>query len=343
MFNLVKSIASDFPLGITHHHLFRDIISAGVSYCKEIYQDGDNLIIAFSSDYTGDLSIINTVISDYRPVPAYFDDLKFVTLTTSDSPYQIITKSVKCNTTGGNITVQLPKSQRAKKGTPFAIHKIAAAGIVTIVPNGVETINGQSSLQLTSLGSYFVLTNDGTNWSNVVGRINTTASPVETSAIGDILVDNGSGLEPLHVGSDGQVLVSDSAQPLKVRWGAVAGGAFPSCTQINNSIITTTTSASYVLISGMTTTPAAGSYLVLFSATGSTSASSIVGNYGIYVGGSLVASSEQPCKWSNATTNIMHTVAKITVNGSQTVEIRYKTSAGTFTVNSRNLILVSVA
>lgn len=348
MFNLVKSIAQDFPNGITHHHLINEIIEAGINYCNESSQVGDQLIIHFTSDYTSDLNVINSVITNYKPVPAFFDDLKFVTITSADSPYQIIKKSVKCNTTGGNITLILPLVQRAKKGI-IAVYKIiSASNTVTIQPNGSDTINGTTTpLQLTDLKSYFVLTNNGiSNWVTSVSNrldLEVNNSITETSSVGDILVDNGNELEPLHIGSNGQALIVDTADPLKLRWANISGtgGVGTGCTEISATSVTSTISSTYNVISGMTSTPSAGMYVVLFSSTGSTSKSSAIINYGIFINGTLVDSSERTYRGTTSTTHTLYTQAKVTVNGSQTIDIRYKTSDGTFTVGIRNMLLLN--
>lgn len=342
MFGLTKSL-SDFPYGLTHHHLVRELINAGVTSCKEIYQVGNVITINFTSDYTGSLSTINSVITEYRPVPAYFDDLKFVTITSADSPHVLTTKSVKCDTSAGNIAVVMPKTQRAKKGI-FAIQKIASAGLVIITPNGAETINGGASEQLSANKSYIVLRAVGTDWISVIGdKVDATANDSLTavSTAGDILVDNGVELTPLSIGVDGSVLTADSTQPLKVRWGTTAGGV-SACTEVSTSASTSTTSSKYVLMNGMTSTPASGTYLVMFSSSGSPSSASAIATYAVYVGDTINTSSERSFRGTTSTTHTLYTQAKITANGSQTVEIRYKTSAGTFTVGARNMEIVAV-
>lgn len=344
MFGLTKSLSQDFPGGLTHHHLVRELVDAGLTNCKDIYQEGDVITINFSSDYTADLTAINSVISGYVRVPAFFDDLKFVSAAAADSPFSVTSKSVKCDSSAGNISVLLPKSQRVKNGV-FAIQKTSAGGVVTITPNGAETINGGASMQLTTLKSYVVLRTDGSNWTTIGGdRADTSANSAlgAASSVGDILVDDGNELSPLHVGGNGTVLIADSTRPLGVRWGSVTGGGSSVCTEVSSLTTTSTVSTAYVLIAGMTTTPVAGSYLVMFSASGSTSSSSANINYAVFVGGVVVASSERLLRSATSTTMGLYTQAKVTVNGSQAIEIRYKTSTGTFTVNVRNICLVGV-
>jgi hypothetical protein len=343
MFKLVKSLAANFPNGITHHHLSREIVSAGITSCNDVYQNGDELVITFTEDYTSSLAAINSVISNYKPTPSYFDDLKFVSIVAADSPYYT-TKSVKCDTTNGNITVLLPKTQRAKNGI-FAIQKTAAAGTVTITPNGLETIIGAANMQLTDNKSYIVLKVHEGGWISALGsKIDVSANDFIDSAntVGDLLVDNGTESVPLHVGANGTILVADSSQALGLRWGSASGGA-TSCTEITSTAVTTTTSTSYVVMLGMTSTPSAGTYVVMFSSTLSVSSASAVVTYGVYVGGSLITHSERSYRGATSAISAIYSQAKVTVNGSQAVEIRYKTSTGTVTVNARNMEIVAVA
>lgn len=340
MYTLIKSLQADFPNGLTHHHLIREIIDAGVTTCKDVYQSGDVVTIAFSADYTASLSVINSVIAGYVAVPAFFDELRFKTITAADSPHSVI-GSVKCDTSAGNITLQLPRVARAKEGI-FAAQKIASTGVVTILPYGAELIEGAGSVTLTALKSFVALRSDGTNWTRTGDRARVVAT-MPIGVVGSILVDDGSGISHLNVGADGSYLRADSTQPLGLRWATGAGGGNPECTEVFATAATTTTSAQYVAVSGMSVSPAAGNYLVMFSATGSTSSASAQVYIAIYVGGVLVVGSERLYRGATSATGSLYTQAKVTVSSGQAIEVRYKTSSGTFTMNARNIQVVSVA
>jgi hypothetical protein len=106
---------------------------------------------------------------------------------------------------------------------------------------------------------------------------------------------------------------------------------------------TTTTSASDVLVAGATLTPAAGTYLVWF--TGSHSQSNNNDLYTIiYSGGSPVAASERTFNrgaTTSATTSFSST-AKVTVNGSQAIEGRWRITGGTATLTQGQLMILKV-
>jgi len=78
------------------------------------------------------------------------------TLTTSD-------EIIIFNTTGGNLTANLP-SAVGIKGKLFEIHKIGATNTLTIDPNASETIGGTSTHVLSENYSSIIIVSDGTNW-----------------------------------------------------------------------------------------------------------------------------------------------------------------------------------
>jgi hypothetical protein len=120
----------------------------------------------------------------------------------------------------------------------------------------------------------------------------------------------------------------------------VVGGSSTNCTEVAAVSVATTTSTSYVVL--ITTTPAAGTYLAMFSSTVSSSSASANIYFALHTAGTVVTSSERMYRGATSTTAHVYTQAKITVNGSQAIEVRYKTSAGTATIGARNLILVAV-
>ncbi len=110
----------------------------------------------------------------------------------------------------------------------------------------------------------------------------------------------------------------------------------------------TTTSTTDVLMTGMTITPAAGTYQVNFvtSVTHGTADASV--SISIYSGGSILAASTMlaiPKVSSSfgapvAATLNHTTMGEVTVNGAQAIEIRWKTSAGTATSVSNRMLLI---
>lgn len=106
-----------------------------------------------------------------------------------------------------------------------------------------------------------------------------------------------------------------------------------------------TTSGTYVVISGMTTTPAAGTYTAFFSTSGEVSANNADVLYAIFEAGTIVQHTEREFD-QHATANEpvpWQTQAKVTVNGAQAIDVRFLTSSGTVTVHERSLILLKVS
>lgn len=107
----------------------------------------------------------------------------------------------------------------------------------------------------------------------------------------------------------------------------------------------TTTSATDVLMTGMQlVNPPAGVYFVEFSGSFDHSNQSVPITFSIYVGGSQLAHTVRTCTTrtnaigANSCTQTGATNAKVTVNGSQNIEIRWnRGSAGTGTVHQRTL------
>ncbi len=106
----------------------------------------------------------------------------------------------------------------------------------------------------------------------------------------------------------------------------------------------TTTSGTDVLLTGMTLTPAAGTYQVFCSthiANGSGNERTFLS---IYVAGSQISASERRVDHeSNNTFTPISTMAEVTVNGSQAIEARWRRSAQTSTAGQRSLMINRVA
>lgn len=110
----------------------------------------------------------------------------------------------------------------------------------------------------------------------------------------------------------------------------------------------TTTSTTDVLMTGITTTPVAGTYIVWFSNWLTHSNGNAIITQTMYVGGvakadSIRASIPFVGALSAVTQDITAAMqGVITVNGSQAVEIRWKTSTGTGTAHNGNLTLLRI-
>lgn len=117
-------------------------------------------------------------------------------------------------------------------------------------------------------------------------------------------------------------------------------------TEVSATADATTTSTTDVLMTSMTITPAAGTYKIAFSTCVDHSAQSVAVVMSIYIGGTLQAESVRaPVPRFNALgANSLNPCVSINgievVNGSQAIEIRWKTASGTATAHQRTLDIV---
>lgn len=120
-------------------------------------------------------------------------------------------------------------------------------------------------------------------------------------------------------------------------------------TEASATADTTTTSTTDVLMNSMTLTPIAGTYLVMFSTTVEHSAQSVAVFISIYAGGTLKTDSVRGpvprfnALGANSLSPMASTNGVVTVNGSQAIEIRWKTASGTATAHQRTLNILRVA
>lgn len=110
-----------------------------------------------------------------------------------------------------------------------------------------------------------------------------------------------------------------------------------------------TTSATFAVLAGITTTPAAGTYLIFFTADAAITGGDTNGDVQLFVAGAAV-----PETMRNFGANASFGDAPIsgsvsfqwvaTVNGSQTIDVRYRENGGdTFNISERALILIPIA
>jgi len=106
----------------------------------------------------------------------------------------------------------------------------------------------------------------------------------------------------------------------------------------------TATSLTDILMNSMTVTPAAGTYLVMWSGSIVNSANGIERSWiSLYLAGSQVSATERSIGTSGGAFVPSMTQAVITVNGSQAIELRWRVAGGTSTVHSRRLTLLKLA
>ena len=107
--------------------------------------------------------------------------------------------------------------------------------------------------------------------------------------------------------------------------------------------------AAWGVITGMTITPAAGTYLVMFSSS-SEMDSDDEGEVAIFVNNSQVGHSTREVRINGAGLIAVvadgsfptHTQHIATVNGSQAIDVRAREITGTMTIGERSLILLKI-
>lgn len=114
--------------------------------------------------------------------------------------------------------------------------------------------------------------------------------------------------------------------------------------EVESSTNTTTTSTTDVLLTGMTITPGAGTYLVLFTGCSTNNTLSASNEVSLYLDGvrqnTTARRKNNDSVVSGTILQGVHAFAKkVTVSAGQTIEVRWKVSAGTGTFNERILTL----
>jgi hypothetical protein len=115
---------------------------------------------------------------------------------------------------------------------------------------------------------------------------------------------------------------------------------------VKASASTSTTSTVAVLLSGMSVTPAAGTYKIMAHASATLSVNTTM-FFSLFVGGAIVTDSEgaRVRANNNVATQRMdwNYFDDIVVNGSQAIEIRWRTTTGTATAFDRQLSILKVS
>ncbi len=141
---------------------------------------------------------------------------------------------------------------------------------------------------------------------------------------------------------NGDIWYNDTGGRILRREGGVtvSVGAGPSV-DVNSVSPVNTTSPSDVLMSGMTITPLAGIYFVAFSSLVNGSTGVVAVFTSIYTGGVQAPPTER--SMTGIVPASLTSIGRVTVNGSQAIEGRWRVSSGTGTVTSRCLLIMAVA
>jgi len=222
------SITTDFGGVRPGHQLQQEIIDDGgiVPNCTSVDTKGDDVNIYFDAALSvGEQTTLDGIVAAHSKDLNVEDDIIYRTITDLDSPYNAKKDSLLCDTTNGNITVNLPKAVRSNKGC-FVFKKIAAANTVTVDAFSTELIDGQATQTLTTLNEKIVIQSDGTTWNVLTGDDNVDLAEnriylPRSFMKGDILIDDGNEPRPLSIGTNNYVLMADSTQTLGIKYGDI--------------------------------------------------------------------------------------------------------------------------
>lgn len=214
-----------------------------------------------------------------------------------------------------------------------------------LLSGGVSTAPSYGKVGLTThISGVLPITNGGTNSSTALNNnriiVSTGGSIVEAAAL-----TNGQ----LLIGSTGAAPV---AATLTAGTGIAITNAAGSITiassisvinQATSLVDAITTSATEVLIPGMTITPGAGDYLIFFTGAVENNGFGDPVTISIYSNGSQIAASVIKCESFGGMSNPIGSNAYLTNLGAgQAIEVKWKVSGGTGTCHQRTLIVQKV-
>ena len=165
-----------------------------------------------------------------------------------------------------------------------------------------------------------------------------------------ITINNASGglIRTIPPGFKVEIVVADISSAAGVWYSNATSYLFPGYANSTTTFTTTATEASPVLVTGMALTPTArGLYEVIFNTNWSNSTTNTNQTFSFFVGGVQVASSVrqlgQPDGFGATIQRLcLNIVDQITLDGTQTLEVRAGRSGGTLSVFQRTLQLKKV-
>jgi len=203
----------------------------------------------------------------------------------------------------------------------------------------VETATGVWGVNRKTSGLYL---SDGVNWNKVSSFITafndanfTIYDNVDTSKLLGFVLD------AISTGVKRFITMPDRDIDLNL-----VPDSLPKVIEVSATVVTSTTSSTYVVIPSMTfTIVTPGKYYVAFSSTGSPTVNSQIPEYAIHVNASIITRSQRrldgaSASQGNALDYSVHTHAILDLSASDIVDVRFQTDSGVFNIDERNLILI---
>lgn len=153
------------------------------------------------------------------------DPSQTLNYTAISADYTLTSNSIVVDTSGGNVTVTLPPAVSVINQL-YMFKKTSASNTLTINPNGSEQIDSAATLAVTAITTKEFVSN-GTEWFTynlgVEIPFNVVIPPpppviIATSTPGSILVAGDGEILSIPPGTDGQVLLRNSALSLGFGW-----------------------------------------------------------------------------------------------------------------------------
>lgn len=159
----------------------------------------------------------------------------------------------------------------------------------------------------------------------------------------EVLDNDGTLLTTLINGDIGVVTLESNPDPAGTWIVSIISSSAKGITSfsIGSSTTFTTTSATDVLVTGMSVTPDTGRYGLWFSADTEIAQNNKLAEVVIYINGSVVERTRRVVQGvSSNFKSALITIAEVSVNGSEQLDVRVNISGGSLDVNQRRLLLI---
>lgn len=210
----------------------------------------------------------------------------------------------------------------------YAPASLATASILRLNTDAARTITGLTG---GSDGRILVVINTGT-------KTLTLSSENASSTAANRFTLDGSDL--VLAGGCAAILWYDNTTS---RWRCIGTATKVSTTDVQSNTTITNSLTADTLATGMTATPKAGKYVVIWSGYGGNSNNNASIIMSLYVGGAQVVGTERQHMASQANARIpFSTQALVTVDGTQAIEGRWRASANTGTMIGKSFTVIEV-